>query len=464
MRSRLWWAVALVVFAVGVSCSSSGNGEKAAPTDGRATWIDSDGHWVSPPQVAGGRFVAYLERDGRLSVAAVDPSSGERVWEMPASASGLTPGVALSLAHDEQNVYFGLPVDAGGTDRTVLVVAVDAASGTELWRTSQALDLTDNLSRCHDGDETVLCTTVVDARAGSSLRIAKATGAMTTSPLSDLTQARGGRQVGDKLYDLGGRDPERLAAVDDTGRTLWTKTASELFRGRPVSSDYGWAWHRYGDVLVGWLGRIDPDRSSTDLSERSVTAVGAATGAVLWVVDGFDLGCGLHTIDLDVDTSPLRCRRTGTVTRDQAGENPVVTGLNVTMEQFDPVTGMPAWEADLGAAESLVLGTPPVIRLSATEVVVGRQDGSSLAVDVASGKTRIPAPGETGWCSSENIYPDVRSYGQTKDRLGQDFVTPCRVDRSPVSGLAPDPPGAVATAGEVRAWVDAGGMRATVVG
>jgi hypothetical protein len=83
---------------------------------------------------------------------------------------------------------------------------------------------------------------------------------------------------------------------------------------------------------------------------------------------------------------------------------------------------------------------------------------------VASGKTRIPAPGETGWCSSENIYPDVRSYGQTKDRLGQDFVTPCRVDRSPVSLLAPDPPGAVATAGEVRAWVDEGGMHAAVVG
>jgi hypothetical protein len=416
---------------------------------------------VSQPQASGGRFVAYVERDGQLFVAAVDPKGGGPVWELPASASSLTPGVILYLAHDEQNVYFGGPVDAGGTGDTVFVLAVDAASGAEVWRTGGGLALTSNLTTCDD-DDTMLCATSVSLAGGHSLRIAKATGALTHEALPKGAR----RQLGIDLYDLGGRDPEVIAAIDPTGRTLWTKTPSELFRGRPVSSDQGWDWRRHGDLLVGWLGRLDRDRSSIDLSESSISGVDAATGEIRWVVDGVDLGCGggLDGADLSSGPAPLRCRTTGTVTRDQDGENPVVTELTVVMEQFDPATGATLWEADLGAAESLILGKPPLIRLSSTEIVVGRQDGSSLVVDVASGQTRVPAAGETGWCSSENTYHDVRAYGPTGDRRGQDFVTPCRLDRSPIDVVAPNPPPVVAVSGPNHAWVDAGGMHGADTG
>jgi hypothetical protein len=214
------------------------------------------------------------------------------------------------------------------------------------------------------------------------------------------------------------------------------------------------------------LGRLDRDRFNTDLSESSISGVDAATGEVRWVVDGVGLGCGggLHDVGLSPGPTPFRCRITGTVTRDQDGENPVVTGLTVVMEQFDPATGATLWEADLGAAESLILGKPPLIRLSSTEVVVGRQDGSSLVVDVATGQTRTPAPNETGWCSSVNTYHDARAHGPTKDRRGQDFVTPCRLDRSPIGVLAPNPPPAVAVSGTIHAWVDAGGMHGADAG
>jgi outer membrane protein assembly factor BamB len=438
-----------------MACSSSGDNAREAPAGGPIVWTDAGRHWVSQPQTSGGRFVAYLERAGQLFVAAIDPNGGEPVWELPASASSLTPGVVLHLAHDDQHVYFGGPVDAGGTGDTVFVVAVDAASGVEVWRTGGGLHLTSNLSTCDD-DDTMLCATSVSRAGGHSLRIAKATGALTHEGLPKGTR----RQLGHDLYDLGGRDPEVIAAIDPTGRTLWTKTARELFQGRPVASDYGWDWRRHDDLLVGWLGRIDADRSTTDLSESSITSVDAATGEVVWVVDGVSLDCGLAGADLPPGPAPLRCRRTGIVTRDENGEHPVVTGLNVVLEQFDPTTGESLWEADLGAAESLILGEPPLIRLSSTEIVVGRQDDSSLGVDVASGQTRVPAPGDTGWCSGENMFPDVRSYLPTKDRRGQDFVTPCRLDRSPIDALAPNPPPVVAVSETIHAWVDAGGMHA----
>lgn len=257
-----------------------------------------------------------------------------------------------------------------------------------------------------------------------------------------------------------------ISAIDPSGRVLWTKRAPELFQGRPVTSDHGWNWVRHGDLLVGWLGRIDDDRSTTDLSESTISGVDAATGEVVWIIDGVELDCGggLRGADLAPGPAPLRCRTTGTVTRDDEGRNPVVTGLNVVMEQFDPATGATLWEADLGAAESLILGTPPLIRLSSTEIVVGRQDGTSLVVDVATGQTRTPAPDERGWCSSENAYPDIRLSGPANERLGQEFVTPCGLDRLPIDVLAPNPPPVVAVSGTTHAWVDAGGMHAADTG
>ena len=460
MGSRSWRMVAIAVLALGAACSSTDGGARATRTKGRVVWVDFDGHWVSRPQAVGSVFVAYLERDGQLSLVGIDPGSGRRVWELPASAGSLTPGVVIGLAQDDRNVYFGTPVDVGGTGSDVFVVAVDAASGTEVWRTSQELHVNGLISTCAD-DATMLCTTALGGRTGSSLRIAKSTGEVTTLPLPRGAlppQFSGGRKIGNDLYDLGGRDPEWIARVDSAGRILWTKTAGELFQGRPVSSDYGWDWRTHGDLLVGWLGRIDTNRSSTDLSESTITAVDAATGDAVWIVDGVIPDCDLSYLDLSPGPAPLRCRRSGTITRDENRENPIVTGLSIVLEQFDPTTGATLWEADLGAAESLVLDTPPLVRLSSTEIVVGRQDGSDIVVDVASGQTRQPAPDETGWCWSENTYPDVRTYAVDKRRRGYDYVTPCGLDRSPIDVVAPNPPFAVARSGPILAWVDARGM------
>lgn len=125
MRCRCLQTVVVTLLALGAACSSSGDSAREAPI----VWTDSDRHWVSQPQASGGRFVAYLEREGRLFVSALDPNGGGPLWELPASASSLTPGVILYLAHDDHAVYFAAPVDAGGTGDAVFVLAVDAASG-----------------------------------------------------------------------------------------------------------------------------------------------------------------------------------------------------------------------------------------------------------------------------------------------------------------------------------------------
>ena len=95
-------------------------------------WTNANVHWVTQPRTAAGRFVAYLDRNGRLAVAGVDAATGRVDWEVGASASFLTPGVAIALAHDDSRVYFAVPADPRRVSPNVLVVAVDAASGTEV--------------------------------------------------------------------------------------------------------------------------------------------------------------------------------------------------------------------------------------------------------------------------------------------------------------------------------------------
>ncbi len=460
--TRLMVAAVLVMLALTTACTADDDGARVGRSLPRVDWTNANVHWVTQPRTVGGRFVAYYERNDHLSVAGVDASTGQVVWEYAASVSLLTPGVAIALAHDDRQAYFGVPVGPNLSSRSVLVVAVDAASGTKVWTTDKSFVLVDSLDTC-DGDATMLCASATTSGGRHEVRVDKATGHVTASP-PDEPAARTGRALGAGLYDLGGRDPEVIAAIDPSGRTLWTRTAPELFDGRLVTSDYGWNWGRYGDVLVGSLGWLDLDPGSDDLSEQSMAAVDAATGDVLWVDDGAELGCGIAGYPALPRQEPIRCRRTGMTTNDpdDPDDIPLVTGLNVAMERFDPTTGATLWQTGLGPAISLVLDTAPLVRLSPTEFAIGRDDGSSVVVDIVTGETRQPTPDDVGWCVSANIYrQDPRDPDR---RLGQDYLAQCRYDGSPVYVLTSSPIEAGARSGSTFAWVDAAGMHASTTG
>lgn len=453
------WRRALVALVVATACASDGgSGARVGRRVPRVSWTNSSAHWVTQPVAVAGRLVAYMERDGLLSVAALDATTGEIVWEYAASASLLTRGVGLNVANDGQRVYFGMPVDPGLDSPSVFVVAVEAFSGAKAWQTTTPLELADGLYLCGD-DTGAFCVVDYQSPGTRALRIARADGNVTRG--SDPTEAPEiGRALGAGLHDLGVRNPERIAAVDSGGNILWARTVGELFQGRPVSSDLGYSWYRYGDVIVGSLGWIDPDRSTVDLSEAVTAGVDAATGASRWIVDGAELGCGVLLGDFLV-SKPIRCRTRGVVTND-ADDTSSVAGLEVVMERFDPATGATQWQADLGAAVSLVLATAPVSRLSPTEIAVGREDGTSIVVDIDSGTTRAPTADDVGWCESENTYVDNRTRGD--ERRGDDYVTQCRPDGSRVDGLVASPIEAGARLGQTFVWADESGMHAAATG
>ncbi len=463
-RYRLCSVLAALALALGPACTSTEGSGRLARGAPRVGWTNSDVHWISQPRSVGGRFVAYLERDGWLSVAAVDATTGEMAWEVPASVSGLTSGVSLHLASDDRLVYFGTPVDPGRVGASVFVIAIEAASGAEIWRTTTSLILADSLYECDD-DKAAFC--VADEAPGPdrALRIAKADGKVTSRSASTAPPPIG-RALGSGLYDLGTRDPEVIAAIDPSGNTRWTKTAFELFPGRLVSSDYGWQWDRYGDLLVGSLGWVPLDPGQWDLSQSSIAGVNAATGEVVWIDDGAELGCGYTLATVVVRGEPLRCRMTGTTTNDpdDPDDETIVAGLTVVMERFDPATGATVWQADLGPALALVLDRAPLVRLSRTEFALGREDGSSVAVDIVTGHTRTPAPEDIGWCFSDNIVRDRRTLRDPVRRRGESYVAQSRPDGTTVDGLVSSPIERGAWLGETFAWVDARGMHASTTG
>ncbi|MEA2973173.1 MAG: hypothetical protein QOG82_1631 [Actinomycetota bacterium] len=463
MSSDRWRRMLLATLVVATACrAGEGDARLGRAVGPRVDWTNANVHWVTQPQTVAGRFVAYFERNRRLWVGAVDAPTGKVSWEYAASASFLTPGVAIDLAHDDRHVYFAVPAASNVSAPGVVgVVAVDAASGTEIWTTDTSFLLLDSLTTC-PGDDTMLCASGATSGGRREIRVAKGTGHVST-PLPDGTTAGTGRSLGAGLHDLGGRDPELIAAIDPSGRTLWTKTASELFQGRLVTSDHGWNWDRHGDILVGSLGWGDSDPSSFDLSQESIAGVDAATGSVVWVDDGAELGCGIVSLSRQ---ESIRCRRTGTATSDpdDPDDVPVVTGLTVVMERFDPATGATLWQADLGAALSLVLDTAPLVRVTPTEFAVGRDDGTSIVVDIVSGHTRPPTLDDVGWCASTNVYVDSLTSGAPENRRGDDYLTQCRPDGSTVFALTASPVETGARLGQTLAWVDAGGMHAGTTG
>ena len=461
--TRRMVAAVLVMLALTTACTADDDGARVGRSLPRVDWTNANVHWVTQPRTVGGRFVAYYERNDHLSVAGVDASTGQVVWEYAASVSLLTPGVAIALAHDDRQAYFGVPVGPNLSSRSVLVVAVDAASGTKVWTTDKSFVLVDFLDTC-DGDATMLCASATTSGGRHEVRVDKATGHVTASP-PDEPAARTGRALGAGLYDLGGRDPEVIAAIDPSGRTPGPGPRRALRRATGhlrLRLELGPLRRRPGRLLGLARSRSWLD----DLSEQSMAAVDAATGDVLWVDDGAELGCGIAGYPALPRQEPIRCRRTGMATNDpdDPDDVPLVTGLNVAMERFDPATGATLWQTGLGPAISLVLDTAPLVRLSPTEFAIGRDDGSSVVVDIVTGETRQPTPDDVGWCVSANIYEDRQDPRDPDRRLGQDYLAQCRYDGSPVYVLTSSPIEAGARSGSTFAWVDAAGMHASTTG
>jgi cysteine-rich repeat protein len=215
---------------------------------------------------AGTDAVAAGNRGPDLTVARFDGTTGAVLWQKFLAGSAAAPAVAQSVAEDAGRVVVGgrLPNPAGDPD--FAVVAFDAVTGTELWRT--VIDGT----QAGDNDQDEVTGVAIDG-AGDVLAVGRLSNATTDDDavavkLAGATGAELWRTVVDG--PASNNDVFEGLALDDAGDLLVTGTLRS--RNRDTRADFlvGKLANATGAEL--WRATLD----GTDHLADTGTAVAAA--------------------------------------------------------------------------------------------------------------------------------------------------------------------------------------------
>jgi hypothetical protein len=232
-------AIAGVVAVAAVLAASA----PAAPAQG---WTRPDLRPVTQPAPAGGLFVLEVAQGGGLAVVGLDAGTGATVWSNAASTSANAPGVAPELVvADGKVIYLG----ADGT--SAALVAVDAQSGNPVWTTGPGT-FTGMPAVCYDDPSAVCLSGVLASDAGEgALRFDRSSGRRLPAP---HVTGPGPRELGNGLYDIGDRHPEKLTATRGP-KVAWSRPLARVFPQRGATTDYGWVFDRI-DRLGLFLGSV----------------------------------------------------------------------------------------------------------------------------------------------------------------------------------------------------------------
>ncbi|WP_028045725.1 hypothetical protein [Cellulomonas sp. URHE0023] len=364
----------------------------AAPAAPELLWSAQDVTILSEPKLAGDVAVTYVTDGEDLRLRAWDLTSGDQLWDEPASPGGGAPGVQLSVVT--------LPV----ADRTYTAVQSMAPDGRHTLKvldvaTGQAVTLANQVStapelayfsqsriwRCEDEQAFCLQAAVTAGGAGLvTLRVDP--GAATVVGYSEGAEIPANSRKVSDLWSSNDRPPggtEVLGRSQD-GQVVWSHGYAELL-GPDVSSDAGWNWTiDDGDRVLGTVRAWQGISDTSDRTRESTVALDGATGNVLWRADGATTFCEPAG---DFEVSHLWCRvRAGTI--DWSGEaGPVPVGAtDIDLEKFDPATGEVVWSAPLGDAPGVLYaglqyasGTDSGVFASGTGAVRVQLDDGSVS-------------------------------------------------------------------------------------
>jgi hypothetical protein len=417
-------------------------------------------HPVTAPVLVGGRVVLYTADGGQLTLRGLDPSSGATIWALPASISASTPGQTFDVPVAGASVFY-YAAAGDPADGTAVITAVNAATGEKQWATQVPLPYEGMPDLC--SDNAALCTPVL----GSDSTHTALVRTIITTGSQAVISTDAGRSVGVGVWDPDLRSPEYVEHINETTGALSWRDPVLALAGAPVSSDDGWNWDSYGDVYVGWLGVSASNPSaagSVNLAAQRTFAVRASDGVRLWEGPGL-YGCPTQGITDAGQPIAVRCVGTGTLTYTAAGgDNPTITGLDVTIQGFNAHTGATLWSDHLGNAPSAVgAGTKNLVRMSGDVFAFTTAAGRTSLLNLKTGAVSLPRAGVNGWCLQQGTYNLTAETEQDGTPIGLptgDLIAPC----TPVGATAAPTEGSFTGAGATAAgyfiWASTDGVHA----
>ena len=374
-----------------------GPGPSGEPSLRWRTYVDLG---ATSPVVAGG--VIYVA--GHIgSVVAVDGATGAEIWRTPLGALASAPTVV------DGRVYVGVVFDTESANSEGFVYAFAAATGSELWRASTGSF--NGASPAVVGDTVYAAGDnelyAFDATAGRQRWRLDFDGLPCQCTPADPAVAEG------LVYVVGGGDFTTLYAVDAaTGRQRWRFDTNGPSLTSPVVAD--------GLVYVG--GGAATNRASVAGGGRFY-AVDAATGTQRW------------SAEIGVSGPPAVAAGTVYVPVGDAfipnTENVRPTGAAGGVLALEAATGAERWTATLPGPAA----TAPAIADGMVYVAGGWESGYVAAIDGATGRQEWQLPLRGSVAASPAVVDGalyVTTYhtgalfalGQTADAPGTPGATP----------------------------------------
>lgn len=416
------WAVGVAV-ALSLTLAGCTDEESPAPpadplqrddTTAEAAWT-ADLDVIGQPSVRDGVAVVLARaREDELDVVAVDAATGEQLWDRPWSPGGVPTGFGMSPtvtagSDDEPVVVLSEPPGDLSTESAQRfeerVVAVDLRTGEERSSTDP-MTLSTPVAACSDGADA--CLDVFGADSGRRMDV-------RTGELGDDTDGppADARSIGGAgLYSTSDRPGEKIGVRVD-GETVWERPVEDVV-GPGTTSDTGWTFEEADGLFVGWLRAVPAEVRelaaaeapyTVDASLNVMVAFEADTGERLWSVDKADHDC-LGDSVTPADTLPrLRCVYAGTVTYAGGdGEVESTEDVAVSVEGFDPRTGEARWTEEMSPeAADALVRGELEIPVRDGQSVVVPTPDGRLLVDVESGDSRELDAESVFACEGETV-------------------------------------------------------------
>lgn len=445
-RCRLGLSAA--AFAAAAVVSPAGSPASASPS-----WVDRGLHVVGGPVASGGRVVVLVSaRNRSVWLEAVDAKSGAVKWKLPEGFSAITAGVVTApVVHD--GIVLALVPAGGQRSPLVRLEGVRVASGAIAWRGRASAVVTDAPTRCPaplGARGFCLVAAASPSTAPGLVALSAASGLVeaTVPGIQRLMSTTPG------LYESSGR-PSVLVWVRAPGGTGWGKRVSALF-GAGYDPDYGWNFDRFGAVEAGSVGRAPAGGNTIALDTAETVGFAGATGKRLWSDRG-----AFECFGVDGLPGPWLCRLTGTATATASGKITASPDATLTLEGFDPATGRIRWRVPTGHNGIAAMLRGDVVLADTHHLLVRSPQGHERVVDLRSGATSKPAPGQVFWCAHANFFKINPPLGISgAQRVGSSRYSPCNAAGHTVTTVPATSLPAIAHAARMRVWASPSGLEA----
>jgi hypothetical protein len=242
--------------------------------------------------------------------------------------------------------------------------------------------------------------------------------------------------------------------VRTPGGTDWKQQVSALFGGG-YDPDYGWEFDRFGAVEAGSVGRTPVGANTVALDSAKTVGLSTATGKRLWSDRG-----AFECYGVDGPPGPWLCRLTGTATATASGQITPSADATLTLEGFDPATGGIRWRVPAAHDAVAAVLRGDVAFADASRLLVPTSQGRGVLVDIRSGATSPPAPGQTFWCAHANFFTINPPLGVLALRVGSRRYSPCDAAGHAVTAAPSTSLPAIARAAGMRVWASPVGLEA----